>query len=215
MRLILLGAPGAGKGTQAVMLADKLKVPHISTGDIFRHNMMNNTPLGVKAKEYIDKGMLVPDEVTIDIVKDRIRQEDCREGFILDGFPRTIPQAEYLDQALKDVDVELDAILNICVADKEIIQRLSGRRVCPSCGMSYHMQYFPPSEGGLCTGCNTPVIQREDDKEETVLSRLLTYHRKTEPLIEYYRKQGKLVTAGGKDKIEDTSSEVLKALGVK
>lgn len=215
MRLILLGAPGSGKGTQATMLAEKFTIPHISTGDIFRSNIRNGTELGKRAKEYIDKGMLVPDELTIDIVKDRLQQDDCKNGFILDGFPRTIPQAEYLEQALMDMSLAIDAALNIHVADSEIITRVSGRRVCPSCGMSYHIIYNPPSHGNVCNDCKSEVVQRTDDKEETVLSRLSVYHEQTEPLIKFYENTGKLKTVVGQDRIEDTSKEVLKALGVK
>ncbi|MCX7914433.1 MAG: adenylate kinase, partial [Thermodesulfovibrionales bacterium] len=211
MRFILLGAPGAGKGTQAVMLAEKYNVPHISTGDIFRGNIKNGTELGKKAKEYIDKGMLVPDEVTVGIVKDRIQQDDCNKGFILDGFPRTIPQAEYLDMALQEMDVELDAVLNIYVPEENIIKRMSGRRVCPVCGMSFHIHFNPPKNEGKCV-CGADLIQREDDKEETVISRLKTYHEQTEPLIEYYKGKGKLITVVGQEKIEDTSKELINAL---
>ena len=215
MRLILLGAPGSGKGTQATMLQEKLNIPHISTGDIFRSNIKSGTELGKLAKSYIDKGMLVPDSVTIDIVKDRLLQDDCRNGFILDGFPRTIPQAEYLEDALKGMNIGLDAALNIHVPDEEIIRRMSGRRVCPGCGMSYHMVFNPPKTAGVCGGCGAGAIQREDDKEETVISRLKVYHEQTEPLIEFYGGKGKLVTVEGQDKVEDTSKEVLKALGIK
>jgi adenylate kinase len=211
MRFILLGAPGAGKGTQAVMLGEKYNIPHISTGDIFRSNIKNGTELGKKAKEYINKGMLVPDEVTVGIVKDRIGQEDCRKGFILDGFPRTIPQAEYLDKALEEMDVSLDAVVSIYVPDENIINRMSGRRVCPSCGMSYHILYNPPRSPGKCE-CGEDVIQRQDDKEETVISRLKTYHDQTEPLIEYYKSKGKLITVIGQEKIDDTSKELINAL---
>ncbi|MCX7711259.1 MAG: adenylate kinase [Clostridia bacterium] len=213
MRLILLGAPGSGKGTQATMLQEKLSIPHISTGDIFRSNIKSGTELGKLAKSYIDKGQLVPDSVTIDIVKDRLLQDDCKNGFILDGFPRTIPQAEYLEDALKNMGIALDVALNIHVEDSEIIKRMSGRRVCPGCGMTYHLIYNPPKENGVCDGCKSGVIQREDDKEETVLSRLKVYHQQTEPLIEFYKAKGKLVTVEGQDKVEDTSKEVLKALG--
>lgn len=213
MRLILLGAPGSGKGTQATMLQDKLGIPHISTGDIFRSNIKSGTELGKLAKSYIDKGQLVPDSVTIDIVKDRLQKEDCNDGFILDGFPRTIPQAEYLEEALDNMGITLDVALNIHVDDSEIIKRLSGRRVCPSCGMSYHLEHNPPKVAGKCDGCNADIIQREDDKEETVLSRLEVYHKQTEPLIGYYKGKGKLVTVEGKDEVEHTSHEVLKALG--
>lgn len=213
MRLILLGAPGAGKGTQAVMLSEKLNVPHISTGDIFRSNIKNGTELGRKAKEFIDKGMLVPDEVTIGIVKSRLQEDDCKNGFILDGFPRTIPQAEYLDAALESMSVELDAVVNIHVPDETIIERMSGRRVCPGCGASYHVVSNPTKEKDICDKCKTAVIQRADDAEETVISRLKTYHDQTEPLIDYYGKKGKVKTIEGRQSIENTAKSVLKALG--
>lgn len=214
MRLVLLGAPGAGKGTQAVNLSEKLKVPHISTGDIFRHNIKNNTPLGKLAKEYIDKGALVPDEVTIGIVKDRLAQDDCRKGFILDGFPRTIPQAESLDAVLAEMGADLEHAVDIYVADEEIIKRLSGRRVCPACGMSYHTYFGPPAREGICDGCQAALIQREDDREETVLKRLETYHNQTKPLIGYYKDKGKLLVVEGQEKISDTTVEMLKVLGI-
>ncbi len=212
MRFILLGAPGAGKGTQAVMLAEKYNVPQISTGDIFRSNIKNGTELGMKAKEYMDKGLLVPDEITVGIVKDRIQKEDCKNGFLLDGFPRTIPQAEYLDKALEEMKISLDGVINIFVPDENILKRLSGRRVCPNCSVSYHIHFNPPKEDGVCDNCGSNLIQRDDDKEETILSRLKTYHAQTEPLIEYYGKQNKVVTVVGQEKIEDTSKELLKAL---
>jgi len=214
MRLILLGAPGAGKGTQAVKLAEKFGIPQISTGDIFRANIKNGTELGKKAKGFIDKGMLVPDEVTVGIVKDRIEQPDCAGGFILDGFPRTIPQAEYLDGVLKEMGIELNAVININVEDSVIVKRLSGRRVCPKCGMTYHVSSNPPADGTHCDGCKSEVVQRADDKEETVINRLKTYHDQTEPLIDYYGKKGKLLTVSGRDRIEDTYNEVLRVLGV-
>ncbi len=215
MRLVLLGAPGAGKGTQAVNLSEKLKVPHISTGDIFRYNIKNGTLLGKMAREYIDKGALVPDEVTIGIVKDRLAQEDCSGGFILDGYPRTIPQAESLDAVLAEMGASLDYAVDIFVPDAEIIKRLSGRRVCPSCGMSYHIQFGPPEKGGICDVCKASLIQREDDLEATVLSRLETYHRQTEPLMGYYKGKGKLLVVEGQDKISDTTTEMIKVLGIK
>jgi adenylate kinase len=208
----MLGAPGAGKGTQAVILSERFNIPHISTGDIFRSNIKEGTELGKKAKEYIDKGLLVPDEITIGIVKDRLLQPDCRNGFILDGFPRTIPQAQYLDKALEDMGIMLDAVINIYVSDDEIVRRMSGRRVCPSCGMSYHTDYNPPGKNGECSGCGTAVVQREDDREETVIKRLQTYHAQTEPLIDYYEKQGKILTVTGRDKIEDTTGELFSSL---
>ncbi|OGO80508.1 MAG: adenylate kinase [Clostridiales bacterium GWC2_40_7] len=215
MRIVLLGAPGAGKGTQAVKLSEKLKVPHISTGDIFRYNIKNNTPLGKMAKEYMDKGALVPDEVTIGIVKERLAQEDCSNGFILDGFPRTIPQAESLDAVLSEMGAGLDYAVDIFVPDTEIIKRLSGRRVCPACSISYHIQYGPPKKDGICDGCGASLIQREDDRETTVLNRLETYHMQTEPLIGYYKGKGRLLVVEGQDKISDTTVEMLKVLGIK
>jgi adenylate kinase len=211
MRIILLGAPGAGKGTQAVILSEKYNIPHISTGDIFRSNIKNNTELGKKAKEYIDKGLLVPDELTIDIVKNRINKADCSEGFILDGFPRTIRQAQELDKILEDMGIELDCVLNINVSGDKIIKRLSGRRVC-QCGKTYHIQNNPPKHEGVCDSCNRKLFQREDDREETIIKRLDTYHKQTEPLIEYYKKNGKLITVEGRDRIDDTTREVLDAL---
>ncbi|NMB97994.1 MAG: adenylate kinase [Clostridiaceae bacterium] len=215
MRLVLLGAPGAGKGTQADVLKEKLGIPHISTGDIFRSNIKNNTELGKKAKEYIDKGLLVPDEITVNIVKNRLKGEDCKAGFILDGFPRTIPQAEFLDRILSELNISLDYVLNIHVSDEDLVKRLSGRRVCPKCGKSYHITYNPPLREDICDECGSKLIQRDDDKEETVINRLKTYHQQTEPLIEYYKNKGKLVTAIGQEEIEDTTKEVMKVLGVK
>ena len=215
MRLILLGAPGAGKGTQAVTLSKKLNIPHISTGDIFRSNIKNGTPLGKMAKEYIDKGGLVPDEVTIGIVKDRLQNDDCNKGFILDGFPRTIPQAENLDKVLEEMDASIDYAVDIYVNDEEIIKRISGRRVCPECGKTYHLVSGPPKTSGICDVCDTALIQRDDDKEETVFKRLKTYHEMTEPLIEYYKKRGKLLTVDGGTRISDTAAAIYKALGLK
>jgi adenylate kinase len=214
MKLILLGAPGAGKGTQATKLSQKLSIPHISTGDIFRNNIKNGTELGKKAKEYIDKGMLVPDELTISIVKDRLMQDDCKNGFILDGFPRTIPQAQYMEKALNEMGAHIDHVVNIDVEDKEIIKRMSGRRVCPNCGATFHMVFRPTKADGVCDECNANVIQRDDDKEETVISRLKTYHEQTEPLIDFYSKRGNLLTVTGKEEIEETSKAVMKVLGV-
>lgn len=214
MRIVLLGAPGAGKGTQAEVLSEKLKIPHISTGDIFRNNIKNGTELGRKAKEYIDRGMLVPDEITIKIVEERLKEADCKNGFILDGFPRTIPQAEALEDVLSRLGISLDLVVNIFVTDEKIIERLSGRRVCQKCGKSYHIKYNPPSVEGECDDCKSKVIQRDDDKKETVVSRIKTYHRQTEPLIDYYRKKGLLLTVEGQEKIEDTTKEVMKALGM-
>lgn len=214
MRFILLGAPGAGKGTQAKLLAERYSIPHISTGDIFRANIKNGTELGKRAKEYMDKGALVPDELTVEIVKDRLEQPDCKNGFVLDGFPRTIPQAEYLDKVLDEMNVSLDYVIEIYVPDKEIVKRMSGRRVCLSCGASYHVVYNPPVEENVCNNCKGNLVQRADDKEETVLERLKTYHAQTEPLISYYKDKGKLLSVAGQEEIEDTTKELLKALGV-
>lgn len=214
MRIILLGAPGAGKGTQAKTISERLAIPHISTGDIFRANIKGNTPLGIKAKEYIDKGALVPDELTVDLVKDRLSNPDCAKGFILDGFPRTIPQAEYLDKVLKEMKIELDATLLIDVKDEDIIERMSGRRVCTSCGASYHIAYNPTKVEGVCDVCKAPVVQRADDAAETVLSRLETYHKQTQPLISYYEKAGKLKIAKGAHEVEETTAVVMKTLGI-
>jgi len=215
MRLVLLGVPGAGKGTQAVILSEKLHVPHVSTGDIFRSNIKNRTPLGLMAKEYIDSGALVPDKVTIGIVKDRIQQADARDGFILDGFPRTISQAESLESILEDMGKKLDYVLNLVVADEIIIRRLSGRRVCPECNATYHVDSNPPSQENICDNCGARLIQREDDREQTVVNRLKTYHAQTEPLINYYRAKGILVDVSGRDRISDTTLEIFKALGIK
>lgn len=213
MKVVLLGAPGSGKGTQAANIAEWYKIPHVSTGDIFRSNIKEGTELGKKAKEYIDKGLLVPDELTIDIVSDRLKKSDCENGFILDGFPRTVNQAEKLDEILKQMGINLDVVLNIEVPDSQIIARMGGRRVCTKCGMSYHIEFNPPLEGNTCKVCGEEVVQREDDKEETVLQRLNTYHKQTEPLIEYYKKDNKLVTVQGQENIEDTTCSVKKALG--
>ncbi|ADQ41229.1 adenylate kinase [Caldicellulosiruptor acetigenus I77R1B] len=214
MRLILLGAPGAGKGTQAEYLSKRFSIPHISTGDILRENVKNETELGKKAKEYMDKGLLVPDEIVIEIVKDRISKEDCKNGFLLDGFPRTIAQAEALDKVLQELGQKIDKVLNIEVPDEKILERMSGRRICKNCGASFHVIYRPPQKEGVCDVCGGELYQREDDKEETVKKRLEVYHAQTQPLIDYYRAKGLLVVAYGQEEIADTTKEVLKALGI-
>ncbi|ABP67845.1 Nucleoside-triphosphate--adenylate kinase [Caldicellulosiruptor saccharolyticus DSM 8903] len=214
MRLIILGAPGAGKGTQAEYLSSRFGIPHISTGDILRENVKNQTELGKKAKEYMDKGLLVPDEIVIEIVKNRLMQDDCKNGFLLDGFPRTIAQAEALEKVLADLGQKIDKVLNIEVPDEKILERMSGRRICKSCGASFHVVYRPPKKEGICDICGGQLYQREDDKEETVKKRLEVYHAQTQPLIEYYKNKGLLVTAVGQEEIADTTKEVLKALGV-
>lgn len=215
MRLVILGAPGAGKGTQAVILSEKLKIPHISTGDIFRSNIKMGTPLGKLAKQYIDNGDLVPDEVTIGIVKDRLQQEDCRNGFILDGFPRTIHQAESLDSILSEMGTAIDHVLDICVEDEIIIRRLSGRRICPECNMNYHINSDEPARIGICGRCGAKLVQREDDREETVINRLKTYHDQTEPLIGYYKEKGILREVSGRNRIIDTTVDIYRVLGMK
>lgn len=214
MKIILLGAPGAGKGTQAKLISEKLNIPHISTGDIFRANIKGSTPLGLKVKEYMDKGELVPDELTVEIVKDRLGNPDCVSGCILDGFPRTIPQAEYLDKVLTEMNEKVDVALLIDVKDEDIIERMSGRRVCTNCGMTYNIVFNPTKVEGICDVCSSPVIQRADDAAETVLNRLETYHSQTQPLIKYYENAGKLVIAKGASEVEETSARVMKALGI-
>ena len=208
MKLILLGAPGAGKGTQAEIISERLSVPTISTGNIIRAALKAQTEMGVKAKEFIDKGLLVPDDVVIGIVRDRLKEDDCKNGFILDGFPRTVPQA----QALDDMGIEIDKVIDIQVPDEKIVQRLSGRRVCSGCGASYHLLYKKPEKDGVCNLCGTQLVQRTDDREETVLERLKVYHEQTEPLVDYYRKKNKLVVVEGQEEVSDTTALTLKAL---
>lgn len=186
MKIIMLGAPGAGKGTQAKMLAAKYDIPHISTGDIFRTNIKNGTELGAKAKEYMDKGLLVPDELVVDLIMDRFKADDCKNGYILDGFPRTIPQAEALDKALTAVGESIDYAINVEVPDENIVNRMSGRRACVGCGATYHIIYNPTKVDGKCDACGAELILRDDDKPETVLNRLEVYHNQTQPLIDYY-----------------------------
>ena len=208
MNLILLGAPGAGKGTQAEVICDNLKIPAISTGNMLREAVKNGTKSGLEAKSYMDSGALVPDEVVIGILKDRIAEDDCKEGYILDGFPRTVPQAE----ALEKMGVKIDMVLEIAVADEKITQRLSGRRVCEDCGNSYHTEYKPTKVEGICDKCGGKTVQRKDDAPETVLSRLETYHKQTAPLKDYYAAKGLLKTVEGQETVEETSALVLEAL---
>lgn len=197
MNLIMLGAPGAGKGTQAVRLKEKYSIPHISTGDIFRANIKNGTELGNKAKAYMDKGELVPDELVCDLVVSRLQESDCEKGFILDGFPRTLGQADSLDKALNDFGKKIDYAIDIEVPDSDIVKRMSGRRLCESCGTGYSIYINPPKVEGVCDKCGGKVIQRDDDKEETVLNRLDVYHAQTQPLIDYYKKKGCLKEIDG------------------
>ncbi len=208
MNLILLGAPGAGKGTQAEKICEHLSIPAISTGNILREAMANGTEMGLKAKSFIDAGALVPDEVVIGIINDRLKEDDCKNGFILDGFPRTIPQA----QALDDMGVVIDKVIDIEVADETVVRRMSGRRVCSKCGASYHLEYKKPINDGVCDSCGAELIQRKDDHPDTVLDRLNVYHEQTEPLKEYYEKTGKLKVVEGQEEVKDTTRLVFEAL---
>ena len=213
MKIIMLGAPGAGKGTQAKMLADKYMIPHISTGDIFRANIKNGTELGQKAKTYMDQGLLVPDELVCDLVVDRVQQEDCKDGYILDGFPRTIPQAEALDAALEKLGAKIDYAVNVEVPDENIVRRMSGRRACVACGATYHIVYNPTKVEGVCDRCGKELILRDDDKPETVTKRLNVYHEQPQPLIDYYTKQGALVEVDGTMSMDDVFNAIVKILG--
>ena len=213
MKLIMLGAPGAGKGTQAARVAAELQIPHISTGDIFRANIKNGTELGKKAKAFMDAGKLVPDELTCDLVADRIAKDDCANGFILDGFPRTIPQAEALDKVLVSRGEKVDYAVNSDVPDEAIISRMSGRRACVTCGATYHIQFNPPKKEGICDNCGGELILREDDKPETVKTRLNVYHEQTQPLIDFYQAKGVLVTVDGTQALDDVFKAVLAKIG--
>ena len=213
MKIIMLGAPGAGKGTQAEKIAEKYQIPHISTGDIFRANIKNGTELGKKAKTYMDQGLLVPDELVVDLVVDRVQQEDCKKGYILDGFPRTIPQAEALDAALSANGEKIDYAVNVEVADENIINRMAGRRACLNCGATYHVVTIPPKEEGICDKCGSELVLREDDKPETVKKRLDVYHDQTQPLIEYYTAEKILVEVDGTKDMAEVFGDIVKVLG--
>lgn len=212
MRLILLGPPGAGKGTQAKRVIEEFDIPHISTGDIFRKNIKEKTELGQKVEGLLAEGKLVPDELTIEIVWDRLDQEDCKNGFLLDGFPRTIPQAEALDEGLAKRGLKLDRVLNIDVDKDSLVKRLSGRRVCPNCGASYHIDNNPPKVEGICDVCQTQVIQREDDKEQTVLDRIKVYDSQTKPLVDFYNKQDLVFTVDGTLPIDEITNKLVTEL---
>lgn len=212
MKIIMLGAPGAGKGTQADMITKKYNVPHISTGDIFRANIKNGTELGKKAKSYMDQGLLVPDSLVVDLVIDRIHQDDCKEGYVLDGFPRTIPQAEALDAALAAENEEIDAAIDVEVPDDNIVNRMSGRRACLKCGATYHIVYNAPKTEGVCDNCGSELVQREDDKPETVLNRLSVYHKETQPLIDYYNQKGKVAEIDGTQDLNAVFADIEKVL---
>ena len=213
MKIIMLGAPGAGKGTQAKQIADKYSIPHISTGDIFRANIKNGTELGKKAKQYMDQGALVPDELTCYLVMDRILQDDCKNVFVLDGFPRTIPQAEALDAALEKINEKMDYAIDVDVPDENIVNRMSGRRACLNCGATYHLISIPPKVEGICDRCGSEIVLREDDKPETVQKRLKVYHEQTQPLIDYYKNQGILKSVDGTQPMDEVFKAIVTILG--
>ena len=213
MKIVMLGAPGAGKGTQAERIADKYGIPHISTGDIFRANLKAGTELGMKAKEYMDQGLLVPDSLTVDLLMDRIAKDDCKNGYVLDGFPRTIPQAEALKEALTKKGEKLDYAIDVAVPDENIISRMSGRRACVSCGATYHVVYAAPAKEGICDKCGAKLILRDDDKPETVKNRLVIYHEQTQPLIDYYKADGILKTVDGTKDLEAVFADIVDILG--
>lgn len=212
MKIIMLGAPGAGKGTQAKMIAAKYQIPHISTGDIFRANIKNGTELGMEAKKYMDQGQLVPDELTVKILLDRVAQPDCSEGYVLDGFPRTIPQAEVLDSALEKLGDSIDFAVDVDVPDENIVRRMTGRRACLSCGATYHIEHIPPKQEGVCDTCGQPLVLRDDDKPETVLKRLKVYHEQTQPLIDFYTKKGVLRSVDGTVDMNDVFEAIVNVL---
>ena len=213
MKIIMLGAPGAGKGTQAKRIAQRYGIPHVSTGDIFRANIKNGTELGMKAKAYMDAGNLVPDEITIGMLLDRIHEADCEKGYVLDGFPRTIRQAESLTAALKERGEKMDYAIDVDVPDENIIKRMSGRRACLACGATYHIAYNPPKKEGVCDQCGEPLVLRKDDKPETVKNRLEGYHQQTQPLIDYYKKEGILAQVDGTQNMDQVFEDIVKILG--
>ncbi len=213
MKIIMLGAPGAGKGTQAKKIAEKYHIPHISTGDIFRANIKNGTELGKKAKTYMDQGLLVPDELVVDLVVDRVGQDDCKNGYVLDGFPRTIPQAESLDAALSKLGEQIDYAINVEVPDENIIRRMGGRRACVGCGATYHIVYNAPKTEDVCDACGEKLVLRDDDKPETVQKRLSVYHDQTQPLIDYYEKAGVLKEVDGTVDMDDVFQAITAILG--
>lgn len=212
MKIIMLGAPGAGKGTQAKMIAEKYQIPHVSTGDIFRANIKNGTELGMEAKKYMDQGQLVPDELTVKILLDRVAQADCANGYVLDGFPRTIPQAEVLDKALTELGESIDYAVDVNVPDENIVRRMSGRRACLACGATYHIAHIPPKKEGICDACGQELVLRDDDKPETVLKRLQVYHEQTQPLIDFYTAKGVLRTVDGTVDMKDVFEAIVSIL---
>lgn len=212
MKIVMLGAPGAGKGTQAEMIAEKFGIPHISTGDIFRYNIKNGTELGMEAKKYMDEGKLVPDSLTVKILLDRVAKEDCRNGYVLDGFPRTIPQAEVLTEELAKLGEKVDFAVDVNVPDANIVKRMGGRRACVNCGATYHIEYAKPKTENVCDKCGSGLVLRDDDKPETVQKRLDVYHAQTQPLIEYYEKAGVLKTVDGTQDINVVFGDIVKIL---
>jgi len=212
MKIIMLGAPGAGKGTQAKKIAEKYGLPHVSTGDIFRANIKNGTPLGIEAKKYMDEGKLVPDELTVKILLDRVAQNDCKNGYILDGFPRTIPQAEVLDKALTELNDKIDYAIDVEVPDENIINRMGGRRACLACGATYHVVFNAPKKEGICDACGKELVLRDDDAPETVKKRLDVYHEQTQPLIDFYNKKGILKEVDGTKEMNDVFNAIVSIL---
>ena len=213
MKIIMLGAPGAGKGTQAKMIAEKYGVPHVSTGDIFRANIKEGTELGKEAKQYMDQGLLVPDELTVKILLDRVAKDDCKNGYVLDGFPRTIPQAEVLDKALNELGDKIDYAIDVDVPDENIVKRMGGRRACLTCGATYHIEHVPPKKEGICDKCGSELVLRDDDKPETVKNRLSVYHEQTQPLIDFYTEKGVLRTVDGTQDMNDVFAAIVMILG--
>ena len=213
VRTILLGPPGAGKGTQAERMIERYNIPHISTGDIFRENIKNGTELGKKAQEYMTKGELVPDELVCEIATDRLKKDDCKNGFLLDGFPRTVYQAEKLDEFLAENGQKLDKVIDLQVTPEELMKRITGRRVCKDCGATYHVVNFPPKTPGKCDKCGGVLIQRADDNEETAKNRIDVYNKETKPLVDYYEKAGNIVHVDGEISPEKTFEDIVKALG--
>jgi len=213
MNLMVFGAPGAGKGTQAKYLVERYNIPQISTGDILREAVANKTEMGLEAKKYMDEGKLVPDSTIIGIIRDRLQQEDCKNGFILDGFPRTLPQAEALEELMNEMGIKLDKVISFNVPDEQIVKRIAGRRVCPKCGASFHVEFNPPKKEGICDECGSELIIRKDDNVDTIKSRLEAYHSQTAPLMEFYKQRGVFVELDGSKELGEVTKDMFRALG--